>query len=62
MKRDRICRRQVLYTIYYNPIDKSLDPLVCAGCGDGTYQLHFCGQLHALCPRCAPKCPRCGRA
>ncbi len=57
-----IGRRQKPLTLYYNPIDKSLDPLVCAGCGDGTYQLHFCGQLHPLCPRCAPHCPLCARS
>lgn len=55
-------RRQRPVPLYYNPIDKSLDPLVCAGCGDGTHQIHFCRDLHPLCPRCAPQCPLCAAA
>jgi hypothetical protein len=57
-----IGRRQKPLSFYYNPIDKSLDPLVCGGCGDGTYHLYFCGNLHPLCSGCAPKCPLCTRA
>ena len=55
-----IGRRKKPLTFFYNPIDKSLDPLVCAGCGDGTVQIHFCDQLHLLCPQCGRKCPVCG--
>jgi hypothetical protein len=52
-------RRQKPLTLYYNPIDKSIDPLVCSGCGGGTYQVLFCDHLHLLCPSCAGKCPVC---
>jgi hypothetical protein len=52
-------RRKKPFTLFYNPIDKSLDPLVCDGCADGTVNLHFCEGLHLLCPRCAPHCPVC---
>ncbi|MGD8971292.1 MAG: hypothetical protein PVG01_07765 [Desulfobacterales bacterium] len=54
-----IGRRQKPLSFSYNPIDKSLDPLVCSGCGDGTYHLYFCHHLHLLCPLCVPKCPLC---
>lgn len=54
-----IGRRKKPVTLFYNPIDKSLDPLVCEGCGDGTYQIQFCDQLHLLCPRCGQHCPVC---
>lgn len=54
-------RRKRPFSLLYNPIDKSIDPLVCAGCGQGTYQVHFCNRLHLLCPRCAPRCPACSR-
>jgi hypothetical protein len=57
--RATIGRRQKPLTIFYNPMDKSLDPLVCTGCGDGTYQVLFCDHLHLLCPQCAVKCPVC---
>ena len=46
-------------TLLYNPINKSIDPMVCAGCGLGMRQIHFCDRLHALCPGCAPRCPVC---
>jgi hypothetical protein len=55
-------RRKRPFSLLYNPIDKSLDPLVCAGCGQGTYQVHFCDNLHLLCPRCAMRCPVCATA
>jgi hypothetical protein len=54
-----IGRRKKPLTIFYNPIDKSLDPLVCDGCGGGSLNLDFCDKLHLLCPRCAQGCPVC---
>lgn len=57
--RAAIGRRTQQVTFFYNPIDKSLDPLVCAGCGEGTYQIHFCDHHHLLCPQCGQKCPLC---
>lgn len=55
-----IGRRKKPLTIVYNPIDKSLDPLVCDGCGDGIYHIQFCDGLHLLCASCTRKCPICG--
>jgi hypothetical protein len=54
-----IGRRKKPLTLLYNPINKSLDPLVCQGCGDGTYQIHFCDELHLLCSQYRPSCPVC---
>lgn len=54
-----IGRRKKAFTLFYNPIDKSLDPLVCNGCGCGTVYVHFCDRLHLLCPGCVKRCPVC---
>jgi hypothetical protein len=52
-------RRKKPFALFYNPIDKSLDPWVCDGCADSTVNLHLCDELHLLCPRCAQHCPVC---
>jgi hypothetical protein len=52
-------RHKKTFTLFYNPIDKSLDPLVCEGCGHDAVVVHFCGQFHLLCPRCIQHCPVC---
>jgi hypothetical protein len=50
--RATVGRRQKNLAFFYNPIDKSIDPLICSNCGDGTYQVHFSKDLQLLCPRC----------
>jgi hypothetical protein len=52
-------RRKKPLTLFYNPIEKTLDPLVCDGCADSSVHLHFCDRLHLLCPRCVQHCPVC---
>jgi hypothetical protein len=52
-------KREIPVSLYYNPINKKLDPLVCQGCGDGAYQVCFCAQAHLLCSSCSPNCPAC---
>jgi hypothetical protein len=52
-------RKQKPLSMLYNPATKSMDPLVCDGCGDSTYTIRFCDRLHALCPACSGKCPVC---
>jgi hypothetical protein len=47
-------------TLFYNPIVKAIDPLVCEGCGGGTYSVWLCDRLHILCPDCRGRCPVCG--
>ena len=54
-----IGRRKKAFSLFYNPIDKSLDPLVCDGCGQPATIIHFCDQLHLLCPGCVKGCPVC---
>lgn len=54
-----IGRSRKPFTLFYNPIDKSLDPLVCNGCGQAATDIHFCDRLHLLCPGCAQICPAC---
>lgn len=54
-----IGRRKKAFTLLYNPIDKSLDPLACDGCGQGATSLHICDRLHLLCPQCTGGCPAC---
>ena len=52
-------RKQKPFSMLYNPAAKSLDPLVCDGCGDSTYTIRFCDRLHLLCPVCGGRCPLC---
>ena len=52
-------RKQKQLSMIYNPVTKSMDPLVCDGCGDSTFNIRFCDHLHILCPACGAKCPAC---
>ena len=54
-------RRKTCVSMIYNPLTKTVDPLVCAGCGQGTLNLRFCENLHPLCPMCGSACPACGK-
>ncbi|WP_435547974.1 hypothetical protein [Desulfobacterium sp. N47] len=56
-----IGRKTRKLVIIYNPTIKSVDPLVCEGCGAGTYNIGFCDALHALCPQCRFGCRVCGK-
>ena len=55
-------RRKKPFTLFYNPIDKSLDPLVCEGCRHAATSLHFCDRLHFLCTACTKGCTACSSA
>lgn len=52
-------RKPKQLSMIYNPVTKSMDPLVCDGCGDSTFNIRFCDHLHILCPVCCAKCPAC---
>ena len=52
-------RKQKQLSMIYNPATKSMDPLVCEGCGDSSFNIRFCDHLHRLCPACSGKCPAC---
>ena len=52
-------RKQKQLSMIYNPVTKSMDPLVCDGCGDSTFNIRFCDSLHILCPACSANCPAC---
>ncbi len=52
-------RKQKQLSLIYNPTTKSMDPLVCDGCGDSAFNIRFCDHLHMLCPACSAKCPLC---
>lgn len=43
----------------YNPVNRSMDPLVCQGCGRSIRDVCFCEHLHILCPGCNERCPVC---
>ncbi len=45
--------------MFENPVTKSMDPLVRAGCGASSHPVHFCKNLHMLCPECNRGCPVC---
>ncbi len=52
-------RKKKQLSLIYNPVTKSLDPLVCDGCADSTFSVRFCSHLHLLCPACGANCPAC---
>jgi len=52
-------RKQKQLSMIYNPVTKSMDPLICDGCGDSAFNIRFCDHLHILCPACRTKCPLC---
>jgi hypothetical protein len=54
-----IGRKRKNLSLIYNPVTKSVDPLVCEGCGKSATSIHFCDHLHLLCPGCSGRCPVC---
>lgn len=52
-------RKTTRVSVIYNPLTKTVDPLVCAGCGQGALHLRFCQNMHPLCPECSDPCPAC---
>ena len=54
-----IGRNNKNFSLTYNPITKSIDPLVCQGCGRSVTGIYFCDHLHLLCSVCSNKCPVC---
>jgi len=56
-----IGRKRKNLSLIYNPVTKSVDPLVCQGCGRSTTSLYFCDRLHLLCPTCSNRCPVCSK-
>jgi hypothetical protein len=54
-----IGREKKPVSLIYSPMTKTLDPLVCEGCGRSTTSISFCPRRHTLCSRCQEKCPVC---
>ncbi len=54
-----IGRKRKNFSMIYNPVAKSVDPLVCQGCGRSATSFYFCDDLHLLCPVCSNRCPVC---
>jgi hypothetical protein len=54
-----IGRKQKSLSAFYNPVTKTLDPLVCEGCRGSSTVMAFCDQTHLLCRDCAAGCPIC---
>lgn len=54
-----IGRKRKNLSLIYNPVTKSVDPLVCQGCGRSATSLYFCDRLHLLCHACSDRCPVC---
>jgi hypothetical protein len=54
-----IGRKRKNFSLIYNPVTKSVDPLVCQECGRSTTSIYFCDDLHLLCPACSNRCPVC---
>ncbi len=54
-----IGKKSIPLSMFYNPITKDLDPLVCKACHGSTYQAAFCEGYHLLCTGCSSRCPLC---
>jgi hypothetical protein len=54
-----IGKKQKTLSAFYNPITKTMDPLVCESCRGSAMRVDFCDQTHLLCPNCAGRCPVC---
>lgn len=54
-------RKQKAISAFYNPVTKTMDPLVCEGCRGSSLRMSFCDQMHLLCADCAGRCPVCGK-
>ena len=48
-----IGRKRKNLSLIYNPVTKSVDPLVCQMCGKSATMIHFDDHLHLLCPACS---------
>lgn len=46
-------------SLFWNPITKKLDPLLCEGCGENLYRIITCNAPHLLCSACSTQCPLC---
>lgn len=57
----RVCigRKQKAIPAFYNPVTKTMDPLVCEGCQGSATRIGFCDQAHLLCPDCNSRCLVC---
>ena len=52
-------RKQKAISAFYNPVTKTMDPLVCEGCRGSALRMGFCDRVHLLCPDCIARCPVC---
>lgn len=57
--RGAVGRKQKAISAFWNPVTKTMDPLVCEGCQGSALRMGFCDQVHLLCPDCAGRCPVC---
>ena len=44
----------------YNPLTRSIEPVVCQGCGRSMSTIYWCHNSHLLCYECRHNCPVCG--
>ncbi len=48
-----IGRKRKNFSLIYNPVTKSIDPLVCQECGRSATNIYFNDRLNLLCPACS---------
>ena len=48
-----IGKKRKNFSLIYNPVTKSVDPLVCQKCGRSATNIYFNDRLHLLCPACS---------
>lgn len=47
-----IGRKETTISMFYNPVTKSMDPLVCRRCKNSTFNPYFSNDLQIVCPNC----------
>lgn len=57
--RTSIGKKSKNLSLIYNPVTKSIDPLVCEACGRSVTNVHFCAHPHLICQVCSNRCPVC---
>ena len=45
--------------LFWNPVTKRIDPLLCEACGTNTYSVTVCDVPHLLCHACGVSCAVC---
>ncbi len=52
-------KEKIRLSLTYNPLTRTIEPLVCQGCGRSIATVYWCDKSHLLCFECRQNCPVC---